>query len=317
MDLGLLIVSQDGVTWDDWCALAEACERFGVSTMLSGDHYISRNDEPNNVAHDAWTILAALAARTHTLRLGTLVSPITFRSPAVLANIAATVDHVSGGRIELGLGSGWLRREHEAFGFPFPPLRERQKMFAEQIEIVHRLWTQDRVTFHGSHYQLNDAMGMPKPLSNPPRIVVGGAGKVETAIPAARFATEYNTEWREHPREFETIRGRVLESCRAVDRDPATMRFSIAIHCIIGDSRDDVVTRAHDVYQMRQHEEPFDDWFAEASRTRLVGTVPEIATELRHYRDAGADRVILIHNNHRDLDSIETIGRRLIPLLRE
>ncbi len=139
MKLELLIVSQEGVTWDDWCALADACERSAVPTLFAGDHYISTNDELGKVAHDAWTIITGLAARTSVLRLGTMVTPVTFRPPAVLANAVATADHVSGGRVELGLGSGWMEREHQAFGFPFPRPRVRQQMLAEQLEIVHRL----------------------------------------------------------------------------------------------------------------------------------------------------------------------------------
>src|SRR3954465_12888510 len=117
MRLGLMIEGQEGVTWEHWCALADACEKHGVETLFRSDHYISQSDENVNVAHDAWTTIAALAARTTRLRFGTLVSPITFRLPGLLANAVATADHVSGGRIELGLGAGWMEREHHAFGF--------------------------------------------------------------------------------------------------------------------------------------------------------------------------------------------------------
>src|SRR5919108_4874755 len=167
MRVALMIEGQEGVTWEQWCALADACEEHGVDTLFRSDHYISQADELGNVAHDAWTTIAALAARTSTLRFGTLVSPATFRSPALLANSAATADHVSGGRIELGLGAGWMEREHEAFGFPFPEPRVRRQMLAEQLEIVHRLWTEERVTFHGSHYTLENAPGRPRPLQSP------------------------------------------------------------------------------------------------------------------------------------------------------
>ena len=152
-----MIEGQEGVTWQDWCALADACEEYGVDTLFRSDHYISQGDEARNVAHDAWMTIAALAARTSTLRFGTLVSPATFRAPGLLANAAATADHVSRGRIELGMGAGWMEREHRAYGFPFPETRTRLAMFAEQLEIVHRLWTEDRVDFHGEHYTLEDA----------------------------------------------------------------------------------------------------------------------------------------------------------------
>ena len=318
MKLGVLIVGQEGVTWDDWCALADACERFGIETLFSGDHYISQNDEVGNVAHDAWTTIAALAARTSSLRLGTLVTPVTFRPPALLANVVATADHVSGGRIELGLGAGWMEREHEAFGFPFPEMRVRLKMFAEQLEIVHGLWTEERVSFAGEHYTLVDAPGMPKPLQSPhPLIVVGGSGTRGTAIPAARFADEYNTAWIEHPGEFAAIRERVLAACTEVSRDPATMRFSIAIHCVVATSRDEALEKSRAIYALRPREQGFDDWFAGFAESRLVGSVDEVGEQLLAYAEQGADRVMLIHSLHRDLESIQLIGERLVPVLRQ
>src|SRR3954464_9405038 len=172
-----MIEGQEGVTWQDWRALADAGEEHDVETLFRSDHYISQGDEAHNVAHDAWTTIAALAARTSRLRFGTLVCPATFRAPALLANAAATADHISGGRIELGLGAGWMEREHRAYGFPFPETSTRLQMFAEQLEILHHLWTQERVDFRGTHYTLEDAPAQPKPLQEPrPRLLVGGSG---------------------------------------------------------------------------------------------------------------------------------------------
>jgi F420-dependent oxidoreductase-like protein len=318
LKVGLLIIGQEDVTWDDWCGLADACERFGIETLFSGDHYISTTDEVGNVAHDAWTTMAALAARTSSLRLGTLVTPVTFRPPALLANIVATVDHVSGGRVELGLGAGWMEREHEAFGFPFPEMAVRLKMLAEQLEIVHRLWTEERVSFAGEHYALIDAPGMPKPLQSPhPPIVVGGSGTRGTAIPAARFADEYNTAWIAHPSEFAVIRERVAAACTEVGRDPATMRFSLAIHCVVGTSRDEALDKTRAIYALTPREQGFDDWFTSFTEYRLVGSVDEVAEQLLPYAAHGADRVMVIHILHRDLDSIQLIGERLLPILRD
>ena len=316
MEIDLLIVTQGGVTWSDWCSLTDACERFGIPTLFGGDHYLSPNDELGNVAHDIWTVIAALAARTSTLRLGSMVTPITFRLPAVLANSAATADHVSGGRIELGLGTGWMEREHEAFGFPFPKPRVRQQMLAEQLEIVHRLWTEERVTFRGSHYTLENAPGMPKPLQAPhPPIIVGGSGTPGTTIPAARFADEYNTAWKSHPGEFGVIRQRVLDACEGVGRDPATMRFSIAIHCVIGETHDEAIDRARAIFHLRPRDQNFDDWLAGHPESRFVGSLEEVAAELRPYAEAGADRLMIMHSLHRDLESIQLIGEQLAPLL--
>src|SRR4029078_11780435 len=163
MRVALMIEGQEGVTWEQWCALAGACERHGVDTLFRSDHNIWQSNEAGNVAHDAWTTLAGLAARTTTLRLGTLVSPATFRLPGLLANAAATVDHISGGSVQLGLRAGWMEREHRAYGFPFPDTATRLAMFAEQLEIVHRLWTDDRVTFDRGPYRLQDAPPQPQP----------------------------------------------------------------------------------------------------------------------------------------------------------
>ncbi len=317
MQLDLLIITQEGVTWSDWRALADTCERFGVPTLFAGDHYISTTDELGNVAHDAWTVMSGLAAHTSTLRLGTMVTPVTFRPPAVLANVVATADHISGGRVELGLGSGWMEREHEAFGFPFPPARTRQEMLAEQLELIHRLWTEDRVTFKGTHYSFDDAPGRPRPVQSPhPPIIVGGRGTPRTTLPAARFADEYNHSWDSHPREFPDARRRVIEACREVGRDPATMRFSIAVHCVIGETRDEALDRARAIYDLRPRKESFDDWCAGfREQTRLLGSVDEIADALRPYAEAGADRLMIMHSLHTDLDSIRLIGERLAPML--
>ena len=316
MDLALTIISQEGVTWDDWCALADACERCEIPTLFSADHYLSRSDELGNVAHDAWTVIAGLAARTSTLRLGTLVTPVTFRQPAVLANAVATADHISAGRIELGLGSGWMDREHEAFGFPFPEPRIRRQMLAEQLEIVHRLWTEERITFRGNHYTLENAPGRPKPVQSPhPPIVIGAGATRGSTIPAARFADEYNTAWIEHPREFADMRARVISACDEVGRDPRTMRYSIAIHCVVGATHDEAMDRARAIYELRPRDETFDDWFVTFSECRPVGSVEEVAAALRPYADAGADRLMIMHILHTDLESIRLIGEQLSPLL--
>src|SRR2546421_7369812 len=148
--LALMIEGQEGVTWDDWVALAETCERSGIEALFRSDHYISWSDERRPVL-DAWATLAGLAAHTTKLQLGTLVSPGTFRHPVVLARNAATADEISGGRVTLGIGAGWMQREHEAYGFEFATARERVARFAEQLEIVHGLLRDDRTSFDGTY----------------------------------------------------------------------------------------------------------------------------------------------------------------------
>ena len=135
--IALMIEGQEDVTWEDWVALADACERSGVETLFRSDHYLSVEGETERGALDAWGTINALAARTTTLRLGTMVSPTSFRHPSVLAKLATTADHVSGGRIDLGMGTGWSEIEHTAYGFPFLSMKERMDVLEEQLEIVH------------------------------------------------------------------------------------------------------------------------------------------------------------------------------------
>jgi F420-dependent oxidoreductase-like protein len=300
-----MIEGQEGVSWEQWCALADACEEHGVETLFRSDHYISQSDESGNVAHDAWTILAGLAARTTTLRFGTLVSPATFRLPGLLANAVATVDHISGGRIELGLGAGWMEREHRAYSFPFPETATRLAMFAEQIEIVYRLWTEERVDFRGTHYTLEDAPAQPKPVQQPhPPLLVGGSGTRGTAEPAARFADEYNTPFAS-PEDFARIRAKVKRACESTGR---TLRYSTMTGCLIGETRADALGRARQLYDRVPREPSFDDWLDAYSQRAVIGSVAEVAERLREYERAGCERVMLQHLLHADLEPVRLIG---------
>jgi F420-dependent oxidoreductase-like protein len=295
--LALMIEGQEGVTWEQWCALADACERHGVGTLFRSDHYISQSAEAANVAHDAWTTLAGLAARTQTLRFGTLVSPATFRLPGLLANAVATVDHISGGRIELGLGAGWMEREHRAYGFPFPATSTRVAMFAEQLEIVHRLWTEERVDFRGAHYTLEDAPAQPKPLQQPhPPLIVGGSGKRGTVEPALRFADEYNAPF-VSPDEFARIKARV-----------PGLRASTMTGFIVGETSDDALERARTLYARVPRDVDFDAWLERYSARAIVGSIDEARARLREYEQAGCDRVMLQHLLHTDLEPVRLLA---------
>src|SRR5487761_1191895 len=154
MQLDLMIEGQEGVTWPQWLAIAHACEQHGITTLFRSDHYMNLDGEhPERGSLDALGTVIALAAQTTTLRLGTMVSPATFRHPSVLAKLVTTADHVSGGRVELGLGAGWHEGEHSAYGFPYPDLRTRMEILDEQLQIVHGTWTQNPFSFAGRHYR--------------------------------------------------------------------------------------------------------------------------------------------------------------------
>jgi F420-dependent oxidoreductase-like protein len=295
--LALMIEGQEGVTWGDWCALADACEQHGVETLFRSDHYISQSNETANVAHDAWTTLAGLAARTTTLRLGTMVSPSTFRLPGLLANAAATVDHISGGRVELGLGAGWMEREHRAYGFPFPATKTRLAMFGEQLEIVHRLWTEERVDFRGEHYVLEDAPAQPKPVQEPhPPLIVGGSGGRGTVEPALRFADEYNTPFAS-PSELAAVKAKA-----------PGLRASVMTGFVVGETHGDALERAHALYGRAPRDIDFETWLARYRERAIVGSTDEVAARLQEYERAGCDRVMLQHLLHTDLEAVRLIG---------
>jgi alkanesulfonate monooxygenase SsuD/methylene tetrahydromethanopterin reductase-like flavin-dependent oxidoreductase (luciferase family) len=307
--LALMIEGQEGVTWDDWVALAETCEANGVEALFRSDHYLSSTDETWPVL-DAWATISALAAHTTTLQLGTLVSPATFRHPSVLVRSAATADEVSGGRVTLGLGAGWMQREHDAYGFVFSTAAERVARLAEQLEIVHRLLREERVTFSGRFYELRDAPGLHRPQLP---LLVGGSAKPGTTAPAARFADEYNTffatfdELRERKRSLD-------EACARVDRDPATLRYSLMAPCVVGEDDGAVRASARRIGERFGREEA--EVLERYGERGPVGTVAQVVKHLRAIEGLGYERVMLQHLVHDDLETVALIGRELVPAVR-
>jgi alkanesulfonate monooxygenase SsuD/methylene tetrahydromethanopterin reductase-like flavin-dependent oxidoreductase (luciferase family) len=192
VDLCLMIEGQEGVEWSQWVALAQACERHGLPALFRSDHYLNLDGRhPERGSLDAWGTLCALATATESLRLGTLVSPATFRHPSNLAKLVTTADHISGGRVELGLGAGWHEREHEAYGFEFPPTRARMDILAEQLEVVLGSWGDSETSFEGEHYRLAGLDAQPKPVQRPhPPLIMGGNAGPRSAGLAVRFADE-------------------------------------------------------------------------------------------------------------------------------
>src|SRR5271166_4707574 len=226
MRLCLTIEGQEGVTWPDWIALADAVEANGLDGLFRSDHYLSGDGLVGREALDSWATLAGLAHHTKRIRLGTTVSPATFRHPSVLASMVTTVDHISGGRVELGLGAGWYGLEHKVFGFSFPPVGTRMKIFEEQIEIIHRQWTENDMTFAGNYYTLERCSALPKPVQQPPPIIVGGSGKPRTVKAAVRFGAEYNYNF-PVPAECRRLRASLDRECTLHGRDPSTLRLSV------------------------------------------------------------------------------------------
>jgi F420-dependent oxidoreductase-like protein len=315
MRICLMIEGQEGVTWDDWVRLARLTEESGLEGLFRSDHYTAII-RPDADAHDAWATLAGLAAITERIRLGTMVSPSTFRHPSVLARMAVTVDHISGGRVEVGMGSGWYEREHLAHGFPFLDGKRRFALFAEQVEVVVRSWTEERFDHHGAAYRLKDQLALPRPFQQPhPPLVLGGTVKPRFAALAARYATEVNTlgatvaDLRER-------RAALDRACAEIDRDPATLGYSVMTACFLGETHGDVLDRVGRFLAASGNDADPEAFVAERRDRWLVGTVDEVAERIEELRSAGVGRVLLQHLNHDDDEMVRLAGSRLAGALR-
>jgi F420-dependent oxidoreductase-like protein len=311
MRLCLMIEGQEDVTWEDWVAIARACEDHGVETLFRSDHYLSVEGRRERGSLDAWATINALGAVTTTLRLGTLVSPATFRHPSELAKVVTTADHVSGGRVELGLGTGWLEAEHDAYGFPFPPLRERIERLEEQLELVSQQWGDGPISFDGRYYKARELDALPKPIQRPrPPLILGGQGGSRSLTLGARFADEYNAPFRTVS-ECAALRAALDAACRDQERDPIPL--SLMTGWLVGEDRAELLDRAGRLARRQGHDGDAEGFLASLSAAWITGTVEQATEQLNELAAAGVERVMAQHLLHRDLDAIEQLGRRVAP----
>ena len=315
MELCVAIEVQESVGWDEWAALAKACEENGVPGLYSSDHYLSTAGAAGRGALDAWGTLCALAARTSQLRLGTLVSPTSFRHPSVLAKLAVTADHVSGGRVELGMGAGWHEAEHRAFGLPFHDVRTRMDIFEEQVEIVCGLLGPTPFSYAGAHHAYAGVDAQPKPVRGRLPLIVGGSAGPRAARIAARWADEYNTGG-VAPQECTRRRSALDAACKAEGRDPATLPLSVRMWLLTGRDDEELRERTRALAALRgvPDREPRElVRELQASGSWIIGTVDAAAEQLRRLASAGAERFILALALHRDLDQLALVARELAP----
>jgi F420-dependent oxidoreductase-like protein len=306
MQLRIMTEPQEGATYDDLLAVATEAERLGFDAFFRSDHYqrFSPGD-PGPGSTDAWAVLAGLARDTSTIRLGTMVSSATFRLPGPLAITVATVDAMSGGRVELGLGSGWYETEHRSYGIPFPPVGERFDILEEQLAIVTGLWATPRgetFSFAGSHYTLDDSPALPKPVQSPLPVVIGGKGKKRTPELAARYAAEYNVPF-DTPEVVAACFDRVRRACADAGRDPASLVLSVAQALAVGTDEAEVRRRAeaggNDL-----------DWLRSAG---LSGSPAEVVDRIGRLGELGASRVYLQVLDLADLDHLRLVAAEVAP----
>lgn len=307
MEYCLFTEPQQGFTYDDQLAFARSAERHGLDGFFRSDHYLRMGEgDPLPGPTDAWTTLAGLARETSRIRLGTLVSSVTYRVPGILAIQVAQVDAMSGGRVELGLGTGWFQREHEAYGIPFPA--KRFDLLEEQLQVVTGLWSTpdaETFTFEGEHFRLDRAPALPKPVQSPVPVIVGGGGPKRTPALAARYATEFNIGFVAEDvvaEKFAVVRA----ACGAIDRDPSTLKLSVALPTVVGSDDAEIERRLDAIGRTR---EEFDDG------ANIIGTPEQVAEKVERLRTLGAGRVYFQLMDLRDVDHADQIGAEVLPLL--
>jgi F420-dependent oxidoreductase-like protein len=306
MDLCLMIEGQEGVSWDQWVALATGCEQHGIPTLFRSDHYMNLDGQhPDRGSLDAWATLSALAAVTSKVRLGTMVSPATFRHPSELAKVVATADHVSGGRVELGLGAGWHEREHEAYGFPFADTRTRVDVLEEQLQIVLGAWTQAPFSFNGAHYTLEGLDAQPRPVQSPrPPLIMGGSAGPRSVALAARYADEYNTPF-PTLEDVRARKGALTQACEAAGREP--LPFSIMTGFVVGADEAELRDRATRLGErIGSNAEAL---LSDPPAGWIFGTAERAAEQLAALRDAGVHRVMCQNLLHEDLGVLALIAQ--------
>ncbi len=309
MDLRIFTEPQQGATYEDQLHLARTTEACGFSAFFRSDHFLAMGGDGLPGPTDSWVTLGALARETTTVRLGTLVTSVTFRHPALLAVSVAQVDQMSGGRVELGLGAGWYEQEHAAYGVPFPDAPGRFDLLEDALAVITGMWrTPPGETFDhvGRTLTVTDSPALPKPVQDPgPPVVMGGGGRRRTPALAARYADEFNMAF---PTIEDTVAqyARVDAACRDVGRDPATLLRSVALVACVGRDEAEVRRRAdaigRDVDELRAN--------------GLAGTPGEVVDRIGRWRErTGTERLYLQMLDLTDLGHTELVAAEVVPQL--
>ncbi len=307
IDLRIFVEPQQGASYATQLAIARHTQECGFSAFFRSDHYLKMGEGSGLPGPtDSWVTLAGLARETSTVRLGTLVTSATFRHPGVLAISVAQVDEMSGGRVELGIGTGWYEREHEAYGLEFPDTRTRFDRFEEQLAIISGMWSAiegDSYSYNGDHYQVLDSPALPKPTQRPgPPIIIGGHGTKRTPQLAAKYADEFNVGFSREDvvaAQFDRVR----EACVAIDRPPDEITRSNALVVCCGRDEPEVGRRARAIGRDA----------AELRENGIAGSPQECVEAIGRYAAAGSQRVYLQVLDMTDLDHLDLIAAEVMP----
>jgi F420-dependent oxidoreductase-like protein len=318
----LMIEPQQGLTYAEQLAIARRAEAAGFESLFRSDHYQSFPGPSGGPTTDAWAVLAGLARETSTIGLGTLVSPVTFRYAGNLAKVVTTVDEMSGGRIEFGLGAGWNDEEHLQLGLPFPDIGERADMLEEHFAVLRGLWGEpDGWSFQGKHVTIEDASFHPKPIARPgrpigpngaarPRLLAGGDGSPRSMRIAARYADEFNLSSSSPDKAREKFAA-LTAACEAIGRDPATIARSTMAGVLIGRDEAEVERRKADLLAAFGDDAGGEDWFDAREPRWILGTPDQARAMVDRFAEAGAERLMLQDFIPRDLEMIDLMAEAL------
>jgi len=319
MRFALMTEPQQGITYQEILAIAQAAEAAGFEGYFRSDHYTSFPGATGLHTTDAWATLAGLARETKRITLGTLVSPVTFRIPGSLAKVAATVDEMSGGRVEVGVGGGWNDAEHAQLGLPYPDTKTRFDQMEEELTILRGLWDEpDGWSFEGQHWQVRDSLFRPRYDGSTPRadgrrrpnIIVGGSGKPRSLRIAARHADEYNASGAS-PEELAVINADLDAACQAIGRDPGSITRSVMTGVLIGRDTAEVARRVQaqlDMFGEGAGDGAATAWLSARRGRWVTGTFVEARAIIERYAAAGAERVMLQDFLPRDLEHVALMG---------
>jgi alkanesulfonate monooxygenase SsuD/methylene tetrahydromethanopterin reductase-like flavin-dependent oxidoreductase (luciferase family) len=323
MRFALMIEAQQGLTYDDQLAIVRRAEAAGFESFFRSDHYAAFPGASDRPTTDAWAVLAGLARETSRITLGALVSPVTFRHPGNFVKLVTTVDQMSGGRVEVGVGAGWNDDDHRPLGLPFPEIGERADLLEDQLELLHGLWTQPvGWSFDGHQVRVRDGALRAGPVNVPgrpiengrvrPRILTGGGGSPRGFRIAARYADEFNLT-SSSPDDVRRKEAELDEACRTIGRDPASLTRSAMVGTLIGRDDAEIERRGAALLEEFGEDAASGQAWLRARRGRwLFGTPDEARATVARFADAGIERIMLQDFLPRDLDHVDLMAEALL-----
>lgn len=309
IDFGVQIEPQYGFTYGMVEGIAEVAESLGFESLWVSDHFFMTSDSLGTPCLECWTTLATLASDTEVLRLGPMVTAQSYRNPALLANIAATIDHISGGRLYFGIGAGWKEVEYRAYGYSFPGAASRIRQLEEAIEVAKRMWTEDKATYKGRHYSVEDALCFPKPIQKPHIPVwVGGTGGLTLKV-AAKHADAVNFSWSHPPDIFEERLEVLRGHCARVGRHYEDIRKSAGLMITMAATEEKLEMKLKE--QREREGTPYMRYLSR-QLPNLVGTPDVVAERIKEYIDIGVDHFILRFHFGEEIESMRLFTEEII-----